>query len=668
MSLFNVPELDDLVGTHLTSRDLTACVLVNKTWNNFFTPRLWRTVVRPFARGGRRRRCYHRSSFCRMVLSDYLLATQQQQEHHQEDEYSHNRPVWADALTRNGRWVRELSVGDHDFLPPQSSSTSTLPPSETSLPAAPDVVNATAAAVASVVASAPVPTNGELLYHLLKRCTNIQQLDLLAYISTPQSQDFWCDLIQTGLPTTTIIDLKLSIETNCKELSFTPVPFIQGSTVLKKLALQLYCKHHPYLPHYWRGKPEAGGTKQEAKVAEEDNDEEEGLLPSLKELSVTYDAIYPYFSTSRYPRPPIWPRLLRRCPNLESLYTNTSDHHWIQAMQACVSLRSLEIKILKPDSCRLLATAIKTYLPNLDTINIHAEGSQLTDEDKASVISARRKGWRSIELVKAGPFTIQAVVKHCSTLEVLNLRKARGLTSELMVQLLSSSPRLETFVTLVEDDYGYYGRNMGSNQEYTHLLAEDFIDADAADPSSDSLRSWACESTLKVFRAKITGIPRPDITKTYSGEPLKEGMVLPEAYPGQSLDLQGRVYERLARLTRLERLELGHEDRYLDPDFRDYWSGKEKNDFDDMNYQYACLEMSLKSGLRRLERLKGLRVLSVVRMATKIGVEEVQWMSQSWPKLTMIDGLDVDGLEEEADKWLHNASPTILSVPCIRFY
>ncbi|KAK5817034.1 hypothetical protein F5H01DRAFT_405600 [Linnemannia elongata] len=563
MSLFNVPELDDLVGTHLTSRDLTACVLVNKSWNNLFTPRLWRTVVRPFDRGGRRRRCYHRSSFCRMVLSDYLLAAQQQQEHHQEDEDSHNRPVWSDALTRNGRWVRELSVGDHDFLPPQSSS----------LPIAPVDFNATAAAAASVVASAPVPTNRELLYHLLNRCTNIQQLDLLAYISTPQSQDFWCDLIQTGLPTTTIIDLKLSIKTNCEELSFTPAPFIQGSTMLKKLTLHLHCKHHRYPPHYWRREPKAGDTEQEAKVGEEDKDEEEeeGLLPSLKELSVTYDEM----ATYSYPRPPIWPCLLRRCPNLESLYTNTPNNHWIQAMQACVSLRSLEIGILKSESCRLLATAIKTYLPNLDSIKIHAEGSQITDEDGALVVSACRKGWRSIELLNARSLTVEAAVKHCSTLEVLNLREAHGLTSKIMIQILSSSPRLETFVTLLEDDYA---DNKRCNQDSTHFVAEDFIDAattatdvdaDATHPPSDLLRSWACESTLKVFRAKITGIPRPDIMQTYSGGPLKEGMGLPEAYPGQSLDLQGQVYERLARLKRLERLELGHEDRYLDHNVRD---------------------------------------------------------------------------------------------------
>ena len=54
---------------------------------------------------------------------------------------------------------------------------------------------------------------------------------------------------------------------------------------------------------------------------------------------------------------------------------------------------------------------------------------------------------------------------------------------------------------------------------------------------------------------------------------------------------------------------------------------------DDIGHQYKCLKMSIKSGLQILEGLKELKVLGVVRMTTTIGVEDVQWMVQSWPKL-----------------------------------
>ncbi|KAK3836380.1 MAG: hypothetical protein JOS17DRAFT_842095 [Linnemannia elongata] len=531
MSLFNVPELVDLVGTHLTSHDLTTCVLVNRSWYNLFTPRLWRAGLKPFTRTQRSYRGHPRHrSFCQMVRSDYLLATQRQQEyqeHHHEDDDLHNRLAWAGALKRNGRWIRKLNVSDIDFSCHSSSSTIPLP-SETSL--LPSLVTVDSPATAFVV-SAPDPTNEELLSHLLRQCTNIQQLNLSGYISTPQSQVFWHNLIRTGLPTTTIIDLDLSITAKRHEVSFRPALLIQGSMALKKLTLQLYCEGRSYTPHFWGEEPGVRETKQKAENTEDDKVEEEGLLPSLRELSVTYDERFLHPRARKYPYPPVWPRLLRRCPNLESLYINTSDHSWIQALQVCVSLKSLEVEILESKPCRLLATTIKTYLPNLDTINICYEIPKLTDEDRALVISACQKGWRSIGIFNAGPLTVMAVVKHCSTLEVLNLRQARGLTSKVMVQILSSSPRLETFVTLVEDDYD---DDMLINIEETHFLAEDFIDAatststttatisSVADPSSDPLRPWACESTLKVFRAKITGIPRPDIAQTYSGQPLEE--------------------------------------------------------------------------------------------------------------------------------------------------
>jgi len=72
------------------------------------------------------------------------------------------------------------------------------------------------------------------------------------------------------------------------------------------------------------------------------------------------------------------------------------------------------------------------------------------------------------------------------------------------------------------------------------------------------------------------GIPRPDV---------KEDEAEKETYPGQGREMQGRVYDRLARLTNLETLWLQGDARY--------------------NRCHGCLEMSLESG----HRLKGLRKL-----------------------------------------------------------
>ncbi|KAG0273513.1 hypothetical protein BGZ95_010677 [Linnemannia exigua] len=113
--------------------------------------------------------------------------------------------------------------------------------------------------------------------------------------------------------------------------------------------------------------------------------------------------------------------------------------------------------------------------------------------------------------------------------------------------------------TLEEDTYEFH--------EKSNISAQDLIDLDtpldflkSANPPAVSppLKSWKCESTLKVFRVMVTGIPRPDVRELYFLGTIPDRNVLLESYPGQSLDLQRRVYERLARFTNLERLELGN--------------------------------------------------------------------------------------------------------------
>lgn len=177
------------------------------------------------------------------------------------------------------------------------------------------------------------------------------------------------------------------------------------------------------------------------------------------------------------------------------------------------------------------------------------------------MLAACKRGWRPIDIPYHGSIAAEAIVKHCPTLEALSLTKAYGLWSAIILQILSSSPKLESFVTLTDDDNRY------PCSEMTHILPASFIDAD---PSSGSLNPWACEATLRIFRAKLSKVHRPDITQTFIRFPLTDGMVVEETYPGQSRDIQSRVYGRLARLTRLERLELGHEDRNLTDANRKY--------------------------------------------------------------------------------------------------
>jgi hypothetical protein len=108
--------------------------------------------------------------------------------------------------------------------------------------------------------------------------------------------------------------------------------------------------------------------------------------------------------------------------------------------------------------------------------------------------------------------------------------------------------------------------------------------------------------------------------------------------PDPGFDLNGRLYDRLARLTHLETLHLGDKD----PD-------------DDL----LDLEMSLESGLHKLAGLRSLKELSVGSSSTKVNVKEVRWMAKHWPKLRVIKGLHEDGDSWEAVEWLRKHHPQI---------
>ncbi|KAF9079418.1 hypothetical protein BGX23_004145, partial [Mortierella sp. AD031] len=134
-----------------------------------------------------------------------------------------------------------------------------------------------------------------------------------------------------------------------------------------------------------------------------------------------------------------------------------------------------------------------------------------------------------------------------------------------------------------------------------------------------------------VFKIKITCIPRPDVTKLLDGRQRDDALKETRAQVGKQL--QKRIYERLSRFINLEELCLGHgakENRRL---------SHSDDAIDGEDYQYECLEMTLESGLDQLKGLKNLRVLDVRMMAQRIGLKEVQWMTQYWPRLREIRGL-----------------------------
>ncbi|KAK3805829.1 MAG: hypothetical protein J3Q66DRAFT_422530 [Benniella sp.] len=275
-----------------------------------------------------------------------------------------------------------------------------------------------------------------------------------------------------------------------------------------------------------------------------------------------------------------------------------------------------------------MATFLETSFPNLNTINIEEiySGFGVKDEDSARMLSTSRLGWMSVSIIRGiwrtimgGSFSTRVNAQGLHNGETV-LPNSVG-----MRPFFTSFPRLQSFVMLAETGEDY--------SKVKPIGANDWIHQDSL---TGSLTPWPCEYTLTDLRISICGIPRPDITHDRKGK--KRHPVLEETYPGESWEIQHQVYERLARFVNLETLWLGSNSCY---DENPYTYSKKV-----MNHQYECLEMSLESGLDRLEGLKRLQVLNISLMATRIGQKEAQWMAEQWPKLH-----EIRGLESRVDTW-----------------
>ncbi|KAF9344207.1 hypothetical protein BGX26_004653 [Mortierella sp. AD094] len=276
-----------------------------------------------------------------------------------------------------------------------------------------------------------------------------------------------------------------------------------------------------------------------------------------------------------------------------------------------------------------LAEAISTYMPNLQEIQFGRPDEDildLPDQDIALLLSSPQKGWKVVEAKKTANFgkaSCAALVKHCHTLESY-YNAATRIKDDILVQVLSSSPNLHAMITI---------DNTHCRQpHFQKLEVKKFIDFDI---TTNSLKMWACEVSLRELRVMIVNIPRPDLGGRYT--------TIVEEYLGQGQVMQNQVYERIARFVNLEVLWLGN-----DPSIEIYRYGYYGTQ--SREHQCGCLEMSLESGLEKLAGLKSLRELNVSYMCQRIGPKEVEWMARHWPSLQRIYGLDGDGDGNENGK------------------
>jgi hypothetical protein len=321
---------------------------------------------------------------------------------------------------------------------------------------------------------------------------------------------------------------------------------------------------------------------------------------SLKELTF-YDNASATYSNA------FWPWLFKRCASVEKLSVTTCNG----------AAKSIEQGLL-------------AYMPNVCEISLGGDPKGgISDEDMATILGGS-KGWKVVKMKRYGLLrrpVMDALAKHFSTLEVLVVDGIEAPMMNDMVQVPRFCTKLRTLA--------YIDTKCSEMNGCSKIDAKVFIDQD---PDTGVLKPWKCEASLKVLKVMVVGIPRSD---------LKGIGVIEEAYPGEGGEIQGQVYDRLARLTNLETL----------------WLGDECG-----SAGVQSPEMSLESGLGKLSGLKKLKELNVAGFLTSIGIEEVQWMVENWPKLRIIYGFDnrgfddIDEIDEEAVAWLKENHPEITVV------
>lgn len=170
---------------------------------------------------------------------------------------------------------------------------------------------------------------------------------------------------------------------------------------------------------------------------------------------------------------------------------------------------------------------------------------------------------------------------------------------------------------------------------------------------------WVCKD-LEVFRCQLTGFSRLKIDEELV---YKEAVQALESTRNKMLSRERQriinqnercqkqhhqVYDRLASLTKLRILDLGHEFinpellynsdlPYVNPLSREFHAGRTYISHN--GPILGSMELSLSSRLDRLGALNKLEVFGFLGVDHRIKVPELEWMAKAWPRLEVMRGL-----------------------------
>ncbi|KAF9135549.1 hypothetical protein BGW39_002297 [Mortierella sp. 14UC] len=336
-------------------------------------------------------------------------------------------------------------------------------------------------------------------------------------------------------------------------------------------------------------------------------------------------------------RIPPWVPFIGRCPNLRSLALGSCPPPiWFdiaRVLQAyCPRLQDLavvygrQLPNIHLDKCdpALAALLFACSHPHMDD-TFGEDDVTIAEEPIEPVMGLKRLRIDALVLTHKSQALRMLLDYHSGSLTHLAITDCRNLQNKTnrvtLLKILRSFGQLEEVHLLPTGEVDYV--------EEDHIFdAQVLIDSITTPTQYTSATvSWACAKSLKVLRIMIGGLVcTSSLTNNNNNSSSSNAM---DTTPDGELDLQRKIYRFLGSLTQLEELSLGF--------------GPENNSIFTLlphqGRQEDCLSLSLDSGLELLQGLKSLHKLNVARMNHKIGLAEVQWICESWPRLQVIEGL-----------------------------
>ncbi|KAG0016864.1 hypothetical protein BGZ82_000919, partial [Podila clonocystis] len=298
---------------------------------------------------------------------------------------------------------------------------------------------------------------------------------------------------------------------------------------------------------------------------------------------------------------------------------------WDWLWKRCGKVEKLAVLDVLPPFVKSLARGIHAHMPNIEGLYLGRQTFKnwihLRDPELELLLAAHTNTYKTVQCdvtARPGPLFAKALKRHHPTLEEFWVAASAG-DDGYLVDVLIHAPNLRTFMSLQDGDHPVV--------KFPEVSAKKFIDWDS---DTQAYRPWACESTLLALSIKITGVP------TKAGDERKRQ--------------HGLLYDRVARMPGIRLLAFGQSVRIVDERRGIASTGL---------VQKECLAMTLDSGLEKLKPLVNLTALNLISMRHEVGLKDVKWMIKNWPKLKLLQGLEIGG---DAYKYVKKHQPHLLTL------